>query len=82
MKEETTDNMIVKLKLVSFIAIIFTVASLSFTIAGLIFSIGNGETALTSEISARKTNDKENEAMTIKLEEDYDDHLKAYHNEK
>ena len=79
MIEQTTDNMVVKFKLVTFIALIFTVASLSFTIAGIIFTISSGEDDLIDEVAARKTNDKENEAMILDLVEDFKAHIEKYH---
>ena len=56
---ETTDNQILKFRVATFIALIFGVASLSFTISGIISEIGAQGDRIEQEKYARRTNDKE-----------------------
>ena len=56
---DTTDNQILKFRVATFIALIFGVASLSFTISGIISEIGAQGDRLEQEKYARRTNDKE-----------------------
>lgn len=56
---ETTDNQILKLRVATFIALIVGVASLSFTISGIISEISAQGDKIEQEKYARRTNDKE-----------------------
>jgi len=56
---DTTDNQILKFRVATFIALLFGVASLSFTISGIISEIGAQGDRLEQEKYARRTNDKE-----------------------
>ena len=56
---ETTDNQILKFRVATFIALLVGVASLSFTISGIISEIGAQGDKLQDEVYARRTNDKE-----------------------
>jgi hypothetical protein len=56
---ETTDNQILKFRVATFIALIFGVASLSFTISGIISEIGAQADRIEEEKYARRTNDNE-----------------------
>lgn len=56
---ETTDNQILKFRVATFIALIVGVASLSFTISGIISEISAQGDRIEDETYARRTNDKE-----------------------
>ena len=56
---ETTDNQILKFRVATFIALILGVASLSFTISGIISEIAAQGDRIEEEKYARRTNDKE-----------------------
>jgi hypothetical protein len=56
---DTTDNQILKFRVATFIALIFGVASLSFTISGIISEISAQGDRIEDEKYARRTNDKE-----------------------
>ena len=56
---ETNDNQILKFRVATFIALIFGVASLSFTISGIISEIGAQGDRIEQEKYARRTNDNE-----------------------
>lgn len=56
---ETTDNQILKFRVATFIALLVGVASLSFTISGIISEISAQGDKLQDEVYARRTNDKE-----------------------
>ena len=56
---ETTDNQILKFRVATFIALIVGVASLSFTISGIISEISAQGDKIEQEKYARRTNDKE-----------------------
>lgn len=56
---ETTDNQILKFRVATFIALIVGVASLSFTISGIISEISAQGGRIDDEVYARRTNDKE-----------------------
>ena len=56
---DTTDNQILKFRVATFIALLFGVASLSFTISGIISEIGAQGDRIEEEKYARRTNDKE-----------------------
>ena len=56
---ETTDNQILKFRVATFIALIIGVASLSFTISGIISEISAQGDRIEQEKYARRTNDNE-----------------------
>ena len=55
---ETTDNQRLSFRVATFIFIIFSVASMSFTISGIIGEIGETQEDLIDEEYARRKNDK------------------------
>jgi len=58
MSQETTDNQRLSFRVATFIFIIFSVASMSFTISGIIGEIGETQEDLVDEEYARRKNDK------------------------
>ena len=58
MSRETTDNQKLSFRVATFIFIIFSVASMSFTISGIIGEIGETQEDLVEEEYARRKNDK------------------------
>ncbi len=58
MPRETTDNQRLSFRVATFIFIIFSVASMSFTISGIIGEIGETQEDLIDEEYARRKNDK------------------------
>ncbi len=58
MSRETTDNQRLSFRVATFIFIIFSVASMSFTISGIIGEIGETQEDLIDEEYARRKNDK------------------------
>ena len=58
MSRETTDNQRLSFRVATFIFIIFSVASMSFTISGIIGEIGETQEDLVDEEYARRKNDK------------------------
>ncbi len=58
MSIETTDNQRLSFRVATFIFIIFSVASMSFTISGIIGEIGETQEDLIDEEYARRKNDK------------------------
>jgi hypothetical protein len=56
---DTTDNQILKFRVATFIALILGVASLSFTISGIISEISAQGDRIEDEKYARRTNDQE-----------------------
>ncbi len=56
--DKTTDNQRLSFRVSTFILIIFSVASMSFTISGIISQIGRGQDDLVAEEYARKNNDQ------------------------
>jgi hypothetical protein len=58
MSRETTDNQKLSFRVATFIFIIFSVASMSFTISGIIGEIGETQEDLVDEEYARRKNDK------------------------
>jgi len=57
--KKTTDNQTLNFRVATFIFIIFSVASMSFTISGIIGEIGETQEDLVDEEYARRKNDKE-----------------------
>ncbi len=70
MANETTDNQKLSFRVSTFMLIIFTVFSVSFTISGIISQISGGQDDLVAEQYARKNNDRKIMLEVKEVEED------------
>jgi len=74
--EQTTDNQKVSFRIATFIFIIFSVASMSFTISGIISEISSDKDDLVAEQYARNKNDKRLQDQINEMDKEHKRELK------